>query len=377
MIGIYNKYILKSLIWPFLVIMFSLTGIIWLSQTLRYFDLIVYRGISVGSFFHLCSLLLPSLLLIILPISLFCAVIFVYNRFIVDCEIIVLKSSGFNRLALAKPAIFVSLLVGLFGLLNSFFIIPESYRNFKDMQLYLKNNYISILLQEGVFSSPTDGLTVFINSKLKNDKISGIFISDKRDNKKSIIITAKEGVLEKTANGPRFYLSDGKRQEIELNSNKLSNLTFDSYQMDIDIFTGSSQNRELSPDELYLTQLFTMNPSNEAKQKKYLAEAHNRLSWPLHSVTLSFIALSFILAGQFKRRGHIRRNLIAAVAGICYIAGYLLIKNSALTYSNLYAVNYIYAVAVILLCFASFYSFYVSAYLQNVFLKIKNIFKTI
>ena len=57
-----------------------LSGAIWLSQSLRFVDLIVNKGVPATTFVYLTVLLFPSLLLVILPFALFCAVLFVYHR---------------------------------------------------------------------------------------------------------------------------------------------------------------------------------------------------------------------------------------------------------------------------------------------------------
>ena len=65
----YFAYIFRQLIGPMLVVTFSLTGVIWLTQSLRFIDLIINKGLSFWLFLYLTLLLLPSLLTVILPIA--------------------------------------------------------------------------------------------------------------------------------------------------------------------------------------------------------------------------------------------------------------------------------------------------------------------
>jgi len=44
----YFAYIFRQLIGPMLVVTFSLTGVIWLTQSLRFIDLIINKGLSFG-----------------------------------------------------------------------------------------------------------------------------------------------------------------------------------------------------------------------------------------------------------------------------------------------------------------------------------------
>src|SRR5690606_33110333 len=139
---------------PLLLITFTLTGIIWLTQSLRFIDFIVNRGLGLASFVYLSSLLLPFLLSIIMPVALYSAILFVYNKLIMDSELVVLKSVGVSRFGLAKPALIIGGGVMLFSYFISLYLLPASYREFKDMQMYIRNTYASVLLQEGVFNSP-------------------------------------------------------------------------------------------------------------------------------------------------------------------------------------------------------------------------------
>ena len=79
-----NTYIAKQIVVGFLLVSFSLMSIIWLTQSLRFVDLITNKGIAVSLFVKMTSLLMPRIFTILSPISLFAAVLFVYNRMLSD-----------------------------------------------------------------------------------------------------------------------------------------------------------------------------------------------------------------------------------------------------------------------------------------------------
>ena len=72
----------------------NLTAIVWLTQILRFLDFMLSRGLSLLDFLYLTGLMLPSLLLMLLPISLAIAVIYTYNKLTVESELIVLNAVG-------------------------------------------------------------------------------------------------------------------------------------------------------------------------------------------------------------------------------------------------------------------------------------------
>ncbi len=323
----YVRYINYHLSMPLLVITMTLTGIIWLTQSLRFIDLIVNRGLGVSTFLYLSALILPSLLLIILPIGLYCATVMSYNRLTLDSEILVLKSAGLSRLSLGKPAMMVAAVVMVLCYVLSLYLVPAAYREFKDTQSFVRDNYAAVLLQEGVFSNPAKGLTVYIDTRQPDGLLKGILVHDSRNAEKPITLMAQEGRMVQTDFGPRFDMINGNRQEIGENGN-LSVLYFDQYAMDISVYAKQSAERWREPEERFLHELF--NPEDEFSKSiagKLRAEGHHRLVWPLLCIAMTFIALAALLSGQFNRRGQWKRVLVASVcAGVVLVLD-LVFKN--------------------------------------------------
>ena len=159
-----NIYITKQIIIGFLLVSFSLMSIIWLSQSLRFLDLIASDGIPVSIFIEMTSLLMPRIFTILAPISLFAAVLFVYNRMLSDQELIVMKSAGISPWQLAKPAVFVGFLLVLGNIYVMNIGIPKAEDAFNDLEWKVKNNVSHLMFREGEFTTLQPGLTVFILS---------------------------------------------------------------------------------------------------------------------------------------------------------------------------------------------------------------------
>jgi lipopolysaccharide export system permease protein len=314
----YSKYIVKNLVHSTLLITFSLTSIVWLTQALRFIDFIVNQGVSIMVFLQLTLMLIPSLLLLILPPTLFCSVIFVYNKLKLDSELIVMQAAGLSRLRLAMPAIQVAGGVVLIGYFIAMYLQPVSYSRFRDMQSFLRNNYVSILLQEGVFSNPVKGLTVFIREREKDGTLRGILVHDNRQMELPVTMMAEEGKLVETPQGPRFLLLNGNRQEMR--DGRLSFLTFENYTMDISLYTQSMSTRPADSQELFLGDLLANNEKiSPAENLKRHAEAHQRIVWPMYSMSLTLVALAVLLSGEFNRRGNWQRIALAVVVGTVVI----------------------------------------------------------
>lgn len=326
----YAWYIATYIVSATIIITISLSSIVWLTQALRLVEVIVSNGAPVGIFLQLAVLILPSLLLIVLPISLFIAVVFTYNKLQGDSELVVMRASGLSPMMLAKPAILVAAGASMVGYFISLYLLPLSYTKFHDMQHYLRNHYVSVLLEEGVFSTPVKGLTVFIRERDDSGLLRGILVHDSRSDGMAVTMMAEEGKMQQSDAGQRFLMKNGNRQEMN-EEGKLSLLYFDEYALDIGLYTNTLSGRTRDPQELFLHELFADN-YNTSLSIKYQSEAHQRLSWPLYAMTFTLIALLFMLTGEYNRRGSIKQ-LLVAIALVGVLTGVSIsLRNSAATH---------------------------------------------
>lgn len=309
----YNSYIARTLLHSALLVTFSLTSIVWLTQALRFIDFIVNQGISTRAFLTLTILLIPSLLLMILPVGLFAATLFTYNKLQNDSELVAMEAAGLSLWRLAIPAMTVCSGVVVLAYVISLYLMPISQGRFRDMQAFLRNNYVSLLLQEGVFSSPVEGLTVFVREREKDGTLKGVLVHDSRQELMPITMMAETATLMETPQGPRFLLKNGNRQEMR--DGKLSLLNYESYVLDVSLYASQAAGRRIDTREKFLTELFdeaqTAPPALAAELR---AEAHQRLVWPIYSIALPMVGLAVLLSGQFNRRGQARRIVMAVLA---------------------------------------------------------------
>ena len=347
-----QKYILRQLAGPFVFFLLSLTGVIWLTQSLRFVDLIINKGLSASYFAQLTLLVLPGVLNIILPIALFAAVLYVYNTLDGDSEIVVMRSAGLGNLPLAQPALLLALGVTVVGYFLSLYFMPTGQRTFKDMKSSLRTNLSYVLLQEGAFNTIGDSLTVYIRARQSGGEMLGILVHDSRVKNRPVTYIAEKGVMVRTEAGPRFIMINGNRQEIDHRAGQLSLLQFDHYAIDLSQFVKRDDARWLEPGERYLHELFWPGTGADdlANAGRMRAEGHDRLAAPLYSLTFTMIALAAILVGDVNRRGR-RLRIIVAIGSITVVraAGLGLVGLSA-KFPALIALLYLNEFIIIAIC---------------------------
>jgi lipopolysaccharide export system permease protein len=327
-----TTYILTQVLTAALFVLVTLTLAIWLTQSLRFIELIVNRGLSLGAFFYLTFLLMPNFLSLVLPVALFVSTLFVYNRLTVDSELVVMRAVGFGPGQLARPAVVLGICATILGYGLSLWLVPYSFGQFKELHSDIRSDYSGLLLQEGAFSTVGTNLTVYVRTREANGDLRGILVHDNRDPANPITLLAERGTLAATDDGPRVILLNGNRQQVDRAAGKLSLLYFDRYSVEIGSGERNSETRWRDAGERFLPELLwpDMNDSNDRFfAPRLIAEGHARLATPLYAIALVLVGLACLLPGDFNRRGLGRRMLIAAACGLATQAMSIAIPNLA------------------------------------------------
>jgi lipopolysaccharide export system permease protein len=308
-----TRYMLRQTLLVMLSVCLVFSSAVWLVQALRLIDLIVNRGLSVGVFLHLAILIMPRFIDVVLPIAVFVAAQFVYNRLISESELVVMRAAGVSPLALAAPAMITGI-IGMIVLYSlSLYLLPASNRAFKDLQFEIRNRFASVLIQDGIFNTLTDKLMVYVQGRDDNGDLTSILIYDNRTAGKPVTVFAERGAIANTPEGPRLLLLNGTRQQRDESNGHLSVLTFQQYTLELSNLTGAPGTRDRQVDERYTGDLFrNLGPEQDPEWRRaVMVELNMRLAEPLAALTLAAISVACLLTGEFNRRGQTKRVLLA------------------------------------------------------------------
>lgn len=348
-----TRYVLKQLAVGMIFVTIGLTSVIWLTQSLRFIELIVNRGLTAGVFGYMTILLLPNFLSLILPIALFTVVAFTYSKMISDRELLVMRGAGLSQLALAKPALILAMIVVVISYALNLYLLPESYRKFRELQWDIRYNYSHALLQEGTFNTITKDVTVYIRKRTSDGQLHGILVHDQRNKAEPVTLIAERGALVEGKGGNRVVMFKGNRQSVDPKTKQMSILYFDRYVFDMgggkpvkDVRYREA--REQSMSELFNLDKKNMNPNDVGK---FTIEAHKRITSPITALGFTMVALAFLISGGFSRRAQNRRNA-TAVAVIVMLQGATLgLENSAAKELSLIPLMYANAILPVILGF--------------------------
>jgi lipopolysaccharide export system permease protein len=333
-------YIFRQVLFALLVATGGLTALIWLTQSLRFVDLVVNRGLSLFVFIHLTSLLIPS----------FVVVQFVYQRMATDRELTVMRAAGLSPWALARPALAVALLATLIGYGLSLWAVPAATADFKAFQWEIRNRLAAFLLQDGVFTPLSDKLIVYVRSRDQDGTLRGILMDDARDPTAHATILAERGRLVDGPHGPLVVLLDGSRQVIDHQTGRLDVLTFKQNEVDLNDATKDDVSRPVDMSELPLSALLDPHPYFDRDRAKWKAEGYRRLTEPLTTLSYAMVALFSALGGIFRRHGGVLRPLITVGFMVGLLALGLAFGTLAARDNSLLGLTWLHAIAPGLAC---------------------------
>ncbi|HEY0418203.1 MAG TPA: LptF/LptG family permease, partial [Acetobacteraceae bacterium] len=176
-----DRYMFRQLLAALLAVTFALVALIWLTQSLRFVELVVNRGLSFMVFLHLTGLLIPGFVAVILPITCFVVVLFIYQRLAGDRELTVMRAAGLSPFALSRPALNLAALAMLIGYALNLWIVPLSATAFREFHFEIRNRIAAFLLQEGVFTPISNDLVVYVRTRERDGTLRGILVDDARD----------------------------------------------------------------------------------------------------------------------------------------------------------------------------------------------------
>ena len=302
--GSIDRYIFRTTLSSFALVLVSLTGVIWITQALRGIDLMTSQGQTVATFLGLTSLVIPALVLIIAPIALMIAISHTLNKLATDSEIIVMNAAGFSPFRLFRPFVHATIVVALLVGLIAAYLAPDGMRRIKHWDAEITADVLTNILQPGRFAQLDQNLTIRIRERQPGGVLLGIFIDDRRDPKERVSILADHGTVVKSGDGSFLVLEDGNLQHFEAGQRDPALVAFGRYAFDMSKFS-QGHDTSLGIRERYIWELLWPD-ENEPMYKQlagqFRAELHDRFLAPIYPFAFAALTFAFLGAPRTTRQ---------------------------------------------------------------------------
>lgn len=304
------RYLCRELVLSLSLILSVLLLITLSNMFVHYLSISAASEVFGSSVFKMIGMLLPGYLSLLLPISFFITILWVYGKLFADNELLVMFACGLTWRRLLKitllPGIMIIMIVGA----CSMFVAPamSAYQDSLNNQNSAQKNNLS-LIKPGRITNIGQQVVYIGKSDVQKGTISDLFIYRNVDGTPQIILapTGSQWLDPKTG-ADYILLNKGHEYKGQLNQLDYQIIKFDSYAQRLQEDVLPNQNNDLSA--------MTMHALWHKGDSHAWAEMEWRLSAPVAGLILIVLALSICYIPP--RRGRFYKLFPAIMLFIIY-----------------------------------------------------------
>lgn len=320
---IFYKYIFKETAKTQLVILLILLTVFMCQSLIRLIGRAAVGSLPVEFIGTLAFYALPQVAVIMLPLTLFLAVLLTLGRICSDSEMVVLRSVGFSPVNVMGVTMALACITAAITGYVGIVLQPEAARAQEELTENAKNNPQFLPIESGRFVSLGERFTVYIDEVGGSEEektVSQIYVMDTpfaRD--QGSITTAQRGYLQDDDDGVRWlYLFDGKRYEGSVQAGSFRRVNFSEFKAPV---TTAEERREseLSIDTLATSELLT------SDNRQHQVEAQWRISSIFAVFVLTLVAVPLSMVNP--RQGRFAKLMPALLIYAAYYMFLLSLRN--------------------------------------------------
>jgi lipopolysaccharide export system permease protein len=309
---IYRK-LAKDCIKFFLLILFTISTIIWVLQAVNYLDFVTEDGHGFLVYFNYTLFSFPKIFSRIFPFAVFLAFTYIILKYENKNELVIFWNFGIKKIHFINFFIKLSFGFVVVSILLNALIAPYTQDKARSFIRSSDLDFFSSILKPKKFIDIIENLTIYFNEVNENGEFENIFLNDKSD-QSSQITFAKKGKIENRSNRKVLVLEEG--QTINEINGKISEFKFSKTDFNISKFTTKTtitkKIQETSTKDLVKCLMIFHRSTNKTNFSKInLArncgadnlgnihqELYSRLIKPLYITFLTTISLLLILKSK-------------------------------------------------------------------------------
>ena len=305
------KKISKDCVNFFLLVIFTISIIIWVLQAVNYLDFVIEDGHGFLVYFKYTLLSFPKIISRIFPFAVFLAFSYIFLKYENKNELVIFWSFGIKKINFINFFIKFSCLFVLVSLLLNAVITPYAQDKARSFIRSSNLDFFESILKPKKFIDVIGNLTIYFNEKNKNGELINVFLNEKIDTTSSKTTYAKTAKINIKNNTKILTLYDGK--SINNLNGKISEFKFSKTDYNISKFSSKTimhqKTQETSTVDLIRCSLLLKDTIKNKEITKIIncrlenlkniyKELYSRLIKPLYLTFLISIALLIILKSK-------------------------------------------------------------------------------
>jgi lipopolysaccharide export system permease protein len=235
---IFERYILRNYLGPFLFSMAVITFVFIMDFILRYIDLFLGKGVKFHIVLQAFTLSLGHMFALIIPMAVLPATLMTYGTLAGENELTAMRACGFSIYRMIVPGLLASTLLAMGLVYYNNHVLPESNHRLLNLLIDINRKQPTVELRENHFIDDVQGYTIYFADKDdRTGDISDVQIFRHNDKGLPTTIVAKTGKLKfiEGQNILRVDLNEGQIHEIpeEKQRETYRRTTFRTYSINI------------------------------------------------------------------------------------------------------------------------------------------------
>jgi lipopolysaccharide export system permease protein len=306
---IYKK-ISKDCVNFFLLVIFTISIIIWVLQAVNYLDFVIEDGHGFLVYFKYTLLSFPKIISKIFPIAIFLAFSYIFLKYEDKNELVIFWNFGIKKINFINFFIRFSLLFVLASLLLNSLVIPFTQDKARSFIRSSDLDFFESILKPKKFIDVIENLTIYFDEKKKNNELKNIFLNEKTSLNNSRTTFAKTAIIKIKDNKKILELYNGKT--INNINGKISEFQFSKTDFNISKFNTKTitqkKTQENSTKELMKCTFAIYDLKKEIMDRitncrlenlqNIYQELYSRLIKPFYIIFLISISLLIILKSK-------------------------------------------------------------------------------
>ncbi|TKB62943.1 MAG: YjgP/YjgQ family permease [Nitrospira sp.] len=300
-----DRYIFTELLSPFGLSLGALCFVMLTRELLRLVELLVSKGVGFWAVLKVIAMLLPSGLVLTLPIAGLIASVTAFGRLSFDKELVAMRATGLSLFRLSQPVLLFSVCVFTLTLILSQWGQPWSSLNLKKVALNLLKDQLVLALERGTFNEPIPRMMIYVPEGEPGRPAEGIFISDERVPEEPRVIVAEQyHVFMDAAHAQvALQLVNGVIHSRPRQVDQYQQIAFARYDLKIDLNLSSYSASEERPSYEQIMARLAESGGKDAGSLRRLMEYYKDLAFP--TASLVFCLLGVPVGIVSKRSGRV------------------------------------------------------------------------
>ena len=222
----------------FLLIVFTISIIIWVLQAVNYLDFVVEDGHGFLVYFKYTLLSFPKIFSRIFPFAIFLTFSYIILRYENKNELVIFWNFGIKKISFINFFIKISFFLVFISLLLNALLVPYAQDKARSFIRSSDMDFFESILKPKKFIDAIGSLTIYFDKKNDSGELENIFLNDKTDFNNSQTTFAKTALISDRNNKKILTLYDGKT--INNIDGKISELQFSKSDFNISKYSSNT-----------------------------------------------------------------------------------------------------------------------------------------